>query len=118
MLQGIVFFKARQSEIEKSLLTVQSSIDFWENELDKILFRVEELENKPWYPEKDEESEALVKKCHVWLKRGELERNNLTKLEKEMDDFESKITEYLRSELEKRSKKTKKPLRIEVNVKF
>jgi hypothetical protein len=108
MPQGIVFFKERRSEIEKSLLTVQSSIDFWETELDKMLAHIDEVENKPWYPEKDEDTENLVRKCSLWLKRGTLEKENLTRLEKEMEDFESEMLSFVKE----------KPMRIEINVKI
>ena len=111
MPEGMIFFRARQLELEKSLLTVQSSIDFWEVELDKMVARIEDIEKKPWYPEKDEDTESLVKRCNIWLKRGALERDNLTRLEKEMDNFESEMASYV-------IEKAKNPFRIEINVKL
>ena len=42
--------------------------------------------------------------------RGALERENLARLEKEMDDFESEMESHL-------TKISKNPLRIEINLK-
>ena len=113
MSKETLVFKQRQREIENSLLTVQKSIDFWEVELDKILQEIEKSEDEPWHPEKDSIQESLYKKCRTWIKRGEIEKNQMSLLESEMDELENDMINHLTSH----TKKAPKKVRININLK-
>lgn len=75
-----------QDLINKALLAINSSA-FLEEIAQKEFSKIDELNNLPWSEENEKEIEDTMKKIKNILQKSELELDNLSKVENEVNKF-------------------------------
>jgi hypothetical protein len=75
-----------QDLVQKALLAINSS-SFLEDIANQEFSKMDQLNNLPWSPEVEQEIIETTKKIKSILQKSELELNNLSKIEEEVNAF-------------------------------
>ena len=75
-----------QDLINKALLAINSSA-FLEQIAQKEFSKIDELNSLPWSESNEKEIQETVKKIKAIVQKSELELNNLSKIEQEVNNF-------------------------------
>jgi len=78
-----------QDLVQKALLAIDSS-SFLEELANKEFSKMDDLKDMPWSPETEKEIVETTNKIKALLQKSELELNNLSLIEKEINDFIAK----------------------------
>lgn len=74
-----------QDLLEKAKLSSES-VAWWEKQITQIIQKLDLIEDSP-DPKDQKKAFELIKELEVLLPRGQLEKNTINKLEKELWDF-------------------------------
>ena len=89
------FLPTWKKDIERKISIANESITWWEEQLDVLFEKLDETEDAEWYADKDKDMEEITDGIHSLMSRGKFEHENLDRLQKEMDDLLTSISEKI-----------------------
>ena len=76
-----------KESIQRDSKIIQASVRWWENRIGRCFEEMEQLEDEAWLPDYEERFHALFKEAEFLTHRGNLECDNITRVEAKLDKY-------------------------------